>query len=325
MFIEFFLKGLFCFSTVALLLWIIRWESISYAISFSKSGSFYSPIFYIIKLLSKNCYFNQKNTGKLCIIIFFSLVGGFFQFIMFPLCGNIFLQGREIFTEYYRSENGLALVPITIIFNHIFVGVIKSYREFPGKSMYLESRLACFISSTGILLIILLSLIITYESFDFHEIVKKQHSFFKYGLFLQPVASILFFKCIQIEGNAKLFSMAEKNYYNDLDGIEVFFLNFLEKTRWLCFIILYVFIFLGGYSLIPGLDYIIKIFPKFQHIGEFLSLIFKISIVAFISIIIKNSFLKQRDIDITRLAFGWLIPIAFINFIITIGLKIYQG
>ena len=322
-FIEFFLKGLAFFGTVIILLWIVRWESISYVASTRGEKNRYPSVFYIIKLFSRNHFFHQKNIKQLYTLAFFSLGGGFLQFTMFPLCGTFFFQGREIFSEYCRTEIGLALVLVGIVVNHIAVGMARNYRSHHGRNMHIVSRLACFISSTGILLITLLSLFVTYESLDFHEIVRRQNSFFEYGLFLQPVAAIVFFGCIQIEGCTELFPVTDKNYYNEIDGFEIFFLKFLEKTRWLCLITVYVFVFLGGYSLLPGLDHVIKIFPKILQISQFVSLIFKISLVAFIAIVVRYSFLEYREIDITRLAFKKLIPIAFINFIIMASMKIY--
>ena len=324
-FAEFFLKGLACLGTGFILLWIVRWESISYTTSIRRSGTSSSFIFYVIKLFSRNHFFNRKNMKWLYIMAFLSLSGSFLQFAAFPLSENIFWQGREIFTEYFRTEIGLLLVPIAIIINHIFVEIIKNCRERHGQEMDIVSRLSQFISSIGTLFVVLLSLYVTYESFDFHDIVNRQKSFFEYGLFLQPIAAMLLLGCIQIEGKAKLFSISEKNYYGEMDGVEVFFLELLEKTRWLCFIMLYVFVFLGGYSLIPGMNYIVEIFTNFLHIGQFISLIIKISFVAFIAIIIKNSFLETREIDTRKLAFGKLIPIAIINFIVTMGIRIYQG
>ena len=324
-FVEFFLKGLACLGTGFILLWIVRWESISYTTSIRRSGGSSSFVFYMMKLFYRNHFFNRKNIKWLYMIAFLSLSGSFLQFAVFPLCENIFWQGREIFTEYYRTEIGLMIVPIVIIINHIFVEIIKNCRAHHQQKVHIISRLSQFISSLGILFIILLSLFITYDSFDFHEIVRKQNSFFEYGLFLQPVAAILFFGCIQIEGNAKLFSISEKNYYSDLDGVEVFFLKLLEKTRWLCFITLYVFVFLGGYSLIPGMNNIVEIFTNFLHVGQFVSLVLKISFVAFVAIIVRNSFLENREIDTAQMAFKKLIPMAFINFVVTVGIKIYQG
>ena len=322
-FIEFFLKGLACFGTVILLLWVIRWESASYAIFLREGGSRTSSLFYMIKLLSRNQFFNQKSMGWLCVISLFSLVGAFLPFMAFPLCENIFWQGRDIFTEYFRTETGLILVFLGIMVNHVCVGVVKNYQKYHGQNMYIASRLACFISSMGILFVILLSLFLTYESFDFHEIVRRQNSFFGYGLFLQPVAAILFFGCMQIEGNTRLFSVPEKNDYNGVEGIEVFFLKLLEKTRWLCLMVIYVFVFLGGYSLLPGLEHIVEIFPKILHIGQFVSLVFKVSLVSFVAIIVKYSFLERREVDSIRWAFGKCIPLAFVNFAVTVGIKFY--
>ena len=320
-FIEIFLKGLACLGTVGILLWITRWESMSYTASIRGGGGTSSLIFYIMKLFSRNDLSGFKNTRWLYVIVFVSLMGSFFPFAMFPLCGNIFWQGREIFTEYCRTEIGLALVLIGIILNHISVGIVKNYQEYHGQNMYVASRLACFISSIGTLLMILMSLFVTYESFDFHEIVKRQKSFFEYGLFLQPVAAILFLGCIQIEDNTKIFSVPEKNYYHGMGGIEFLFLRLLEKTRWLCLITIYAFVFLGGYSLIPGLERIVAFSPKFLQLGQFISLIFKISFVAFVAIIIKHSFLERRGVDIVRLSFGKIIPLAFINFVAMVGIK----
>ena len=317
---EFFLKGLACFGTVAILLWIVRWESASYTAFAEGRERVSSSFFYIIKLFSRNKFFNQSSY----VIAFLSLFSGFLLFAVFPLCEKILWDGREIFTEYYRTENGMAIVLIGIILNHIFVDMVKNYRHrYSGQSMHIASRLSGFISSIGILVVILLSLFLTYESFNFHDIVRQQDSFSKYGIFLQPVAALLFLGCIHIDSNVKIFSIFEKNHYHEIDGVEIFFLKLMVKARWLCFIVLYVFLFLGGYSLLPGLDYVVSYFPKALHISQLFSLILKASLVAFIMIVIKLSFLEKRDIDINRLAFGKLIPIAFVNFIITMGMKIY--
>ena len=322
-FVEFFLKGLACFGMVVLLLWIVRRGSVSYAISLKGGGTATSSIFTIMKLLSRNRFSGPKDMKRPFMISFLSLAGSFFPFTIFPLCENISWQGREIFTEYFRTEAGLAIVLMGIMTNHICVSMVKSSQKCHGQNMCVASRLACFASSMGTLLMIFLSLLILYESFDFHDIVKRQKSFFEYGLFLQPIAAILFFGCIQIEGNIKFFSVSEKNHYNEIGGFEVFSLKLLEKSRWLCLVTAYVFVFLGGYALVPGLEHLVEIFPKFLYVGQFISLIFKISLVAFMSIVIKYSFLEQREIDVTRWAFGKLIPMAFINFVVMVAIKIY--
>ena len=323
-FVEFFLKGLACFGTVAVLLWIIRWVSMSYTASVRGGGSISPVVFYVMKLVSRSQLFERKDTRRLYLIAFFSLTGSFFPFMMFPLCENIFWQGREIFTEYWRTDIGLVLVLVGIIFNHIAFGIVKNYQGGHEQNMHITSRLASFVSSMGTLFFILLSLFLAYGSCDFHEIVNKQNSFFEYGLFLQPIAAVLFLGCIHMEGNTKLFSVSEQNHYNDIKGIEILFLKLLEKTRWLCLMTIYVFVFLGGYSLLPGLEHVVGFFPGSLHVGQFISLVFKISFVAFVAIIIKYSCFERRGVDITRLVFDKIIPIAFINFIVTLGARFYH-
>ena len=318
--LEFLLKGLACFGTVFILLWIVRWESASYLAFMQGRKRVASSIFYVVKLIFRNQFFNRRSY----LIAFFSLLAAVLPFTVFPLCENILWYGRDTFTEYYRTENGMALVLVGMIVNHIFVNMIKNYRyRCNGQSMHITSRLSGFISSIGSLSVILLSLFLAYESFDFHEIVKQQESFFEYGIFSQPVAALLFLGCIHIESHFKIFSISEKNYENAIDGVEIFFLKLMEKSRWLCFVMLYVFVFLGGYSLLPGLDYASDYFPEILHISQFFSLVLKTSLITFVMIVIKHSSLERREVDVVKLAFGKLIPIGFINFIITMGVKIY--
>lgn len=284
------------------------------------------------------CLGNHSSTHRSMAKVYFSTVGclciALLPFLAFPLHESFSLTGKTHTSEYHYLKMGVLFVLLVQVFGQVVIYIIQQQNNYL-QDIFVLRKFVNYINSKALSLLVLLPLIAIYASVDFHDIVKIQSSTLtnflpSYGIFLQPISAILFLVCMQMESGIGMFGNAEDSgdlgrcHYQNLDGREIFLLEFTQRTHWFGLVLLYVFVFLGGYGVFPGLDKIISIIPQSENFIQFFSLVIKVIIVVFILTVITTTLPRLRARDGMDLSFKKLIPLAFVNFLCTLGYLFYR-
>lgn len=284
--------------------------------------------FYIYKDKKKHII-SKGYTTFLCIFV--SLL----PFCTFPIFKKISLNGNIYFSEYYYSEVALLFVLMSQIFIYPAIVVIVKNSNTEIQSVVLIRDFINFIISKAATVFILLPPILLYDGLDFHTIVQKQNGTLfgflpAYGIFMAPISGILFFINLQLESSYGPFDTSRGgsgfsiNKYDNLNGFEMILFKIVSGAQWFSLIILFVFMFMGGYSILPGLQYIVDIIPTMVYVMQLLSLFIKILFVIFFMTLIKRSLPVHSATDVASICFRKIIPLAWVNILGTIIYLIFK-
>ena len=328
-------KAITCLGAVLALLWFTTlWQGHCNSIMMGQKGgikNIFLPFLDGVRLLLHGHGGGQGEKYFYSLIItFLTLLTILLPFTVFPLCQAIWIGEEKVFLEYYHAEGGALFVWIIMLFNLPMAYLLKERSKSYFQELIFMKRVTNFICSFGVGLIILLSLFLTYQSFNFHTIVAKQVPNFVsflpgWGLFRQPLAAILFFVVLQVGVGIGPFAIFDENDTPQLSGLRIFLLKLLQKMHTLSLVTLFVFIFMGGYSLIPGMDYIIKMIPYLLWEMQFFSLLLKIALVFLVLSLFKYSLVRYRSIDTVNLLFKRPMPLALGNLVLTFLLKSFPS
>jgi NADH-quinone oxidoreductase subunit H len=305
------------------------------------------PFADFIKILSKQE--KIRNNQYKFIYELIPILALFFSFIPLaavPLQNTFYNDGLIQTNQLIKNGSELLFIIFFIMLNPMWL-IIAGYASSNKYSLIGSMRLGVkCISQNIILLILVLTIVVDYQTMDLSEITNIQKEQFNglmlnYGFIRQPFTMIMFFIYILINSNIKPFdninNLIEEKMdvlygYNSLKNLMFYISNKLIKISLL---IVFVIVFFGGYSLpfnigsivsglsniVTGLDYNINI-NKIKTFFEIATLLGKV-ILLYISIIfIKYSIPRLRINSELELIWNKLIPICFLNLIITIFLVI---
>jgi NADH-quinone oxidoreductase subunit H len=81
---------------------------------------------------------------------------------------------------------------------------------------------------------------------------------------------------------------------------------------------LFIILFFGGYSLLPGLDLIAKQTPELLSILELSSLVIKIALMVWFFVWVRWTFPRFRYDQLMNLGWERLLPLGIVNLIVTV-------
>jgi NADH:ubiquinone oxidoreductase subunit H len=244
-----------------------------------------------------------------------------------PWCEPLYFQSIKIFSELLTLEYNL-------IYSSLFILMCVSGAMFSMLSNYGDSYkiriiqdLSNIASTIICLLLVLLSVFMIYTSADLHMIVQHQVQVVFggkipfWGIIKQPVNAILFLFL-----SFRLYSITTQDYSANISSamaeeLEVsnnYFLDILNKYIFLFMIsVLNVYLFWGGYSVLPGLDYLVKFNQEIFYIFQAISLLVKTCFLMFIICLIKHSTVNSKSSIMMEFLNGKVFLICLINFLLT--------
>lgn len=245
-------------------------------------GGLLHPVADGLKLLFKEDFIPDGANRILFVLapflgMFFVLMG----FASIPVAQPISIGGLEIRFHFFDFNIGLLyLFAITSL--SIFGTILGGYSSNNKWALLGGVRAAAqLISYETVIGLVILSMVIYYNSLSTSEIVNKQDSLLLgflpgWGIFAQPISFILLFIALLAEGKRAPFDIPEGEseiigYFVEYSGLKfaMFFLTeFIEVALIGCIITL---LFLGGYN-IPYLkaeDYILAVPSVFLIVGIF--------------------------------------------------------
>lgn len=252
------------------------------------------------------------------------------SFSLFPLSGIV--GGLTI--QITNSPFAGVLVFIVLIIGTLFSSLIflnskHNYARI-GEDIFFTKLISFFLP----LCVSIITILMHYKSLDFHFIVKSQSSFINqiipsWGIFSQPLGALVFFVVFAGLSNSNLINYRkEENSFNS--GLKMslasFNYNVYMIAENLCFILslyLFIFLFLGGYGLLPGMNVLLSndtsVLVLFQVLSFFIKLI---CCLMFSRVLCRNLPLLNTQ-KIFNIGWKGLLPLSFLNFFLYTLWKVF--
>ncbi|MBC7712100.1 MAG: NADH-quinone oxidoreductase subunit NuoH [Rhizobacter sp.] len=252
-----------------------------------------------------------------------------------PIMAPLEINGRTIYPEVFRSDMG--------IFYAFAVSALGSYGILLGgwasnnKFSMLGALRACaqMVSYELSLSTSIVAMIFLYGTNDIHLMVAAQTGYWfgflpKWGFFIQPLAAMLFLVGIFAESNRLPFDLAEgeseivAGYHLEYSSMKFAIFFMAEYIHMIALSALFIILFFGGYSILPGLD-LIPQSPIITPILQMGSLIFKIAFMIWFFVWVRWTLPRFRYDQLMDIGWQRLLPLGIINLIATVLITYFRN
>lgn len=246
-----------------------------------------------------------------------------------PIFAPIELFGRSVYPEVFKSDMGIFFAFAASALGSY--GILLAGWASNNKYSMLGAIRACaqMVSYELSLSTSLVAMIFLYGSNDIHIMVAEQTGYWfgflpKWGFFLQPVAAMLFLIGIFAESNRLPFDLAEgeseivAGYHIEYSSMKFALFFMAEYIHMIALSALFIIMFFGGYSLLPGMELITDRIPASLPILQALSLIIKVASMIWFFVWVRWSFPRFRYDQLMNLGWERLLPIGIANLIVTV-------
>lgn len=253
-----------------------------------------------------------------------------------PICES-FLMGNHKVNIEILSLNYSLLMFMALSSLHIFSNIIIGWGVNSNMSILSNLKKSMhFIGVEILLILIIINMIITYGSANFHQIVilQKKQLFWsanQLGIIIQPVLAIIYFYYLVFGSTFQSYKFSFENIEGQygsssyLNSIGLILLKLSDQVKFFVGGLVFSFLFLGGYGLVPGLSFLVEQYTDSLYFFQALSLIIKTVLVGFVAILIKQSIVNIRADQLMSYAWKNILPILYINTLGTIIYMIYTG
>lgn len=246
-----------------------------------------------------------------------------------PIFAPIELFGRSVYPEVFKSDMGIFFAfAVSALGSY---GILLAGWASNNKYSMLGAIRACaqMVSYELSLSTSLVAMIFLYGSNDIHVMVAEQTGYWfgflpKWGFFLQPVAAMLFLIGIFAESNRLPFDLAEgeseivAGYHIEYSSMKFALFFMAEYIHMIALSALFIIMFFGGYSLLPGMELITDRIPASLAILQALSLIIKVAGMIWFFVWVRWSFPRFRYDQLMNLGWERLLPLGIANLIVTV-------
>jgi NADH-quinone oxidoreductase subunit H len=246
-----------------------------------------------------------------------------------PIMGPLNFDGRIVYPEVFRSDMGIFFAFAASALGSY--GILLAGWASNNKFSMLGALRACaqMVSYELSLSTAIVAMIFVFGTNDIHKIVDAQTGYWfgflpKWGFFVQPVAALLFLVGIFAESNRLPFDLAEgeseivAGYHLEYSSMKFALFFMAEYIHMIALSALFIILFFGGYSLLPGLDLIpinnAFVLPLLQAI----SLITKIAVMIWIFVWVRWTLPRFRYDQLMDLGWQRLLPLGIVNLIVTV-------
>ena len=246
-----------------------------------------------------------------------------------PISAPFEFLSKTIYPEVFRSDMG--------IFYAFSVSALGSYGILlagwasNNKYSMLGALRACaqMVSYELSLSTSLVAMIFLYGSNDIHVMVSEQSGYWfgflpHWGVFYQPVAALLFLVGIFAESNRLPFDLAEgeseivAGYHLEYSSMKFALFFMAEYIHMITLSALFIIMFFGGYSLLPGLQMVIDFVPSLLVPLQAASFIFKIGCMIWFFVWVRWTLPRFRYDQLMDLGWERLLPLGIANLIVTV-------
>lgn len=246
-----------------------------------------------------------------------------------PVTAPFEFNGKTVFPEVFHSDLGIFFAfAVSALGSY---GILVAGWASNNKFSMLGALRACaqMVSYELSLTTAIVAMIFLYGSNDIHAIVSEQTGYWygiipRWGFFVQPVAGLLFLVGIFAESNRLPFDLAEgeselvAGYHVEYSSIKFALFFMAEYVHMLVLSALFIFLFFGGYSLLPGMEFIVGDSAMFLAIFQVISLVTKVALMVWLFVWVRWTLPRFRYDQLMNLGWQKLLPLGIFNLIITV-------
>jgi NADH-quinone oxidoreductase subunit H len=189
----------------------------------------------------------------------------------------------------------------------------------------------------------LLSMLLVYGSFDLNDMVRWQaHPLLgiipSWGVFLNPLAALIFWISIFAETNRLPFDLPEgeselvAGYHLEYGAIKFAAFFMAEYVAMIMASALLATVFFGGYGMLPGMGWAVEMISGQAGLGaegvqnltalmEFTSIFLKVTFFMFVFVWVRWTLPRFRFDQLMDLGWKWLFPLSLANLVYTAWLS----
>ncbi len=246
-----------------------------------------------------------------------------------PVAAPFEIGGKTIFPEVFHSDLGIFFAfAVSALGSY---GILVAGWASNNKFSMLGALRACaqMVSYELSLTTAIVAMIFLYGSNDIHAIVTEQSGYWfgfipRWGFFVQPLAALLFLVGIFAESNRLPFDLAEgeselvAGYHVEYSSIKFALFFMAEYVHMLVLSALFIFLFFGGYSLLPGMEFIVGDSSLLLTLFQVISLVTKVAFMVWFFVWIRWTLPRFRYDQLMNLGWQKLLPLGIFNLIITV-------
>jgi NADH-quinone oxidoreductase subunit H len=246
-----------------------------------------------------------------------------------PIFAPVNFLGREIFPEVFHSDMGIFFAFAVASLGSY--GILLAGWASNNKYSMLGALRACaqMISYELSLSTAIVAMIFIYSTNDIHQMIALQTGYWfgfipKWGFFMQPVAGTLFLIGIFAESNRVPFDLAEgeaelvAGYHLEYSSMKFGMFFMAEYVHMMALSALFIILFFGGYSLLPGLDLLSNQFPFLLPLFQFASFFLKVAFMIWFFVWVRWTLPRFRYDQLMNLGWKRLLPLGLLNLIATL-------
>lgn len=246
-----------------------------------------------------------------------------------PLIGPFEMFGTTYYPEVFRSDMGIFFAFAASALGSY--GILLAGWASNNKFTMLGALRACaqMVSYELSLSTAVVVMIFVFGTNDIHGIVAAQSGYWfgflpKWGVFMQPLAAMLFLVGIFAESNRMPFDLAEgeseivAGYHLEYSSMKFAIFFMAEYIHMIALSALFIIFFFGGYSLLPGLGMIPTDSPFVLPILQAASFIIKIAAMIWIFVWVRWTLPRFRYDQLMDLGWKRLLPLGIVNLIVTV-------
>lgn len=260
----------------------------------------------------------------------FSLMIAIMPLASIPICAPFELNGAMIFPEAFRSSMGIFYVfaAASLGSYSILIAGWSSNNKFSMLGAIRAS--AQMISYELSMSVVMVALFFIYGTNDIHKIVEFQQGTIlgflpRWGVFYQPIACVIFLVGIFAECNRLPFDLAEgeselvAGYHVEYSSMKFALFFMAEYIHMIVLSGIFIMLFFGGYTLLPGMSLLLDSFPFSLQILQIVSLITKVGFMIWLFVWVRWSIPRLRYDQLMNLGWKGLFPVGLVNLIITVA------
>jgi NADH-quinone oxidoreductase subunit H len=245
-----------------------------------------------------------------------------------PITGPIDLFGNVYYPEVFKSDMGIFFAFAASALGSY--GILLAGWASNNKFSMLGALRACaqMVSYELSLSTAIVVMIFIYGTNDIHLIISNQTGYWlgfipKWGVFLQPVAAMLFLVGIFAESNRLPFDLAEgeseivAGYHLEYSSMKFAIFFMAEYVHMIALSALFIILFFGGYSILPGLD-LIAPSALLTPILQATSFVIKIAMMIWFFVWVRWTLPRFRYDQLMDIGWKRLLPIGIVNLIATV-------
>jgi NADH-quinone oxidoreductase subunit H len=258
-----------------------------------------------------------------------ALVSAILPLACIPIFGPVEYNGQNIYPEVFRTEMGIFYAFAVSALGAY--GILLAGWASNNKYSMLGALRACaqMVSYELSLSTAVVAMIFLYGVNDIHSIIEAQTGYWfgfipKWGVFVQPVAATLFLVGIFAESNRTPFDLAEgeselvAGYHLEYSSMKFAMFFMAEYIHMIGLSALFIILFFGGYSLLPGLELVAHAAPAILPLLQLASLVIKVAAMVWLFVWVRWTLPRFRYDQLMNLGWERLLPLGIVNLIVTV-------